>query len=247
MNRYSDVAIVLKRKSFGEADNLITVFSKNHGKIKLLAKGSRKIKSKFMGHIEPLCLIKLSAVSGKSFEILTSSQIEESHHELKSNLKNLPLINLICEITDAVTCERLSNYQVFNLITRVFSSGLWGNKPELISLFYFINLLKFLGFAPNFHNCVKCDKNGIIFPYFSYYWGGVVCQDCIDSYPGKRIDEETVMILKLVNSSTNKIFSIVDRLHDKDTKKSFKIISDFFIYIIEKKPLSLKCVEEHIY
>ena len=139
MKQFKDLAVVLKRKNFGEADNLITVLSKNHGKLEILAKGSKKIKSKFMGHLEPFSLVKISVVLGRSFGILTSVQLEKSFLYLKEDLNKLSLVNLISEITDSVTLEGASNFKVFDLILKTLSSNTWKSKPRLVSCFFLLN------------------------------------------------------------------------------------------------------------
>lgn len=248
MRQYKDLAVVLKRKNFGEADSLVTVFSKNHGKLKILAKGSRKIKSRFMGHIEPFSLVKISVVSGRSFEILTGSQVHESFRKLKEDLKNLPLGNLILEVTDFVSCEKQSSPQVFNLLSKTLSSNLWHKDPETLVLFFFVNLLKLLGFSPHLDSCLKCKNEDLKVVYFSYYWGGILCKNCRDSYPQKKVDYETVEFLKTLQMPSgsgleNKNEILIPEINNSLRKKAFEVISDFFIFINDRKPNSLKFLE----
>lgn len=246
MRQFKDLAVVLKRKKFGEADNLITVFSKNHGKLEILAKGSRKIKSKFIGHLEPFSLVRISVVSGRSFEILTSIQLEKSFLNLKEDLDKLSLINFISEITDSITAERVSNPKLFNLILKTLSSNAWKNKPRLISLFFLIKLLELLGYAPHLDYCVKCKNKELEPLYFSYYWGGVLCKNCKDSYPLKKINKETLDVLKkLQRIPSDNVEKIVEDFGvSPNNKESLDFISNFFIFINDKKPNSLKFVEK---
>ena len=70
---YSSDGIILSRKNYGEADRILIVLSKNFGKLSLLAKGIRKIKSKKRGHLEIFSKIKFSAVKGHGFDLMTEA------------------------------------------------------------------------------------------------------------------------------------------------------------------------------
>lgn len=252
MKSFEDLAVILKRQNFGEASSIITVFTKNHGKLKILAKGSRKIKSKFMGHIEPFSLVKISIVSGRSFEILTSIEIKKSHHNLKGSLKHLPQLSYISEITECITCENLSNSALFCLITKTLSSSLWKDNPDTIVLFFLVNALKILGFSPHFDFCLKCKSKDLRKSYFSYYWGGILCEQCKDYHSHQMINQNTIRILRILElpqSSYNNIDDIGKKFSEIDNdlrKEAFGIMSRFLIYINEKKPNSLKFIESSL-
>ncbi len=245
MRRYKDQAIILKRVKFGEASNLITVFSKNNGKIKILAKGSSRIKSRFLGHIEPLSLIKFSAVSGRSFEILTSSQIEKSFYELKNDLRLVSYFNLICEAVDSLTLEKQASGQVFNLLVKIFSSKSFFENPEFVVPFFFISFLKSLGYAPHLDFCLKCKTKDLKEAYFSFYWGGIVCKDCKDKRFYKRVSLNLIKIFKvflvLEHSNLDERLKILDSKINKNLKEeALNIASDFFSFINEGRLNSLK-------
>jgi len=237
MKQYKDLAFILRRKNFGEADSLITVFSKNHGKLKILARGSRKVSSKLVGHIEPFSIVKISAVSGRSFEILTGSQIEKSFQNLKEDFKILSFVNLICEITDHLTVEKSSNPSIFNLIIETVSLKNWCKDPEIYIVSFLLRLLGVLGFAPHLHSCLKCRKEDLEESYFSHYWGGLLCSKCKDSYPSQKIDKSTVNILQ--NARFSKDRSIFIGSDKKSKKKALGAIIDFLHFISEKRPNSL--------
>ena len=252
MRNLIDLAVILKRDNFGEADSIITVFSKNNGKLRILAKGSRKIKSKFVGHLEPFSLVKISLVSGRSFEILTSCEIKKSFYSLKENLNNLPRLNYIFEITNNLTCEELKNPQVFKLITNTLSSGLWKSNPDFLVLFFLINFLKLLGFSPHFDFCLKCNSKDLEAAYFSYYWGGILCEDCKDSQSKRKVDINIIRVLRILQFTKHRSFNIdkvgeeLSKIDSDLQKRAFNIISGFLIFINEKKPNSLKFLESPI-
>lgn len=247
MKNFKDLAFILKREKFGEADFLITVFSKNHGKIKILAKGSRKIKSKFMGHLEPFSLVNISWVSGKSFEILTGAQIKKSFSQLKNSLKNLSLLNLLSETVDSVTCEKVSNTQIFNLFSEVLNLKRWEEKSDFLVMFFLLKTLSYLGYAPNLDNCIKCQNKDFKKIFFSFYWGSVMCERCSDFHPKKNINNESLKLLRFLASIDTDEIKKIERIsvkNEKTKKQAQGIIFDFFVFINDKKPNSLKFIEK---
>ena len=78
-NTYKTEAIIIKRMNLGEADRIVTAFSRDFGKIRFVAKGVRRIKSKFGGSVEPFYKSELLIVNGKSLDILSNAEIKETH------------------------------------------------------------------------------------------------------------------------------------------------------------------------
>lgn len=247
MKQYRDLGIVLRRKGFNESDSLINIFSKRYGKLKILAKGSRKIKSKFVGHIEPFSLIKFSAVSGRSFEILTGSQVQESFKDIKSDLDKLGLLNYICEVTDNLSGEKLSNPKIFNLLYAALSSDLWEKNQKFLGLFFLTHFVKNLGFTPYLDNCTQCNNESNDY-HFSFYWGGVLCRDCRDNNFSSKITlEATKLFHEILDKNSVYKFIKGENLVLKNINKqeeAFDIISNFLNYLADKKPNSLKFIKE---
>lgn len=143
--------VVLKRTNFGEADRILTIFSKEQGKIKVLAKGIRKITSRRSGNVEIFNLTAFSLYQGKSFLILTEAKTVNSFPDLRKNLKLVALAYHICELVDRLTGEHQENKEIFDLVSCVLGkldnviNLLPGEKNNLIRNFE-TDLLKALGF-----------------------------------------------------------------------------------------------------
>jgi len=91
--RYSSDAIILSRKNYGEADRFLTVYSKNFGKLRLLAKGVRRPKSKKRGHIEVFSQLKFSASKGKGIDLITEAETIASFEVIRKDLKKVTVGN----------------------------------------------------------------------------------------------------------------------------------------------------------
>ncbi|KKP34486.1 MAG: repair protein RecO protein [Candidatus Woesebacteria bacterium GW2011_GWE2_31_6] len=142
---YSSEGIILARKNYSEADRILTCFSKSYGKISLLAKGIRKLKSKKRGHLEVFSHIKFSASRGHGMDII------------RTNLNKISLAYYFCEVITKITREDEIHNNVFNLLT-VFLCRL-ENETKLKKLRheFLYELLKELGYWPENKKLIDAD------------------------------------------------------------------------------------------
>lgn len=110
---FNDEGIVLKRRNYQEADRIVDIYTQNHGKITVQARGVRKITSRRASSLEPATQAKSGFVRGKAFHILTQTQIINSFALARKNLKRLTQIHQILEIVDRLTPDEQPNPQVY--------------------------------------------------------------------------------------------------------------------------------------
>ncbi len=113
---YAVHAIVFSRKKLGEADLLLTIFSKEKGKLAVIAKGVRKVTSRKRGTLDTFSLVKLQLAKTKSLDIVTESELIDSFHSWKKNLKKVALAYYLVEIVDKLTREGEPHYEVFDYL-----------------------------------------------------------------------------------------------------------------------------------
>lgn len=113
-----DRGFVLKRINFGDSDRYITIFTKNHGKIEVLARGVRRITSRRASSVELLNLIEFQAVRSHKNYVLTEVKLIDSFHELKKDINNIKKVFLMCELIDVVLPREARHPDVFDLIER---------------------------------------------------------------------------------------------------------------------------------
>lgn len=111
--------IILKRQNVGEADRILTVLTKELGKIQIKAKGVRKITSKRASHIEPLNMCTLSLYRGQSLPVLTEVISLENFSELKQDLTKIGFAYHLCELIDGLCPPNEENRRVFSLLHEV--------------------------------------------------------------------------------------------------------------------------------
>lgn len=121
MRSYKTEGIVIKRRNFGEADRLLTVFSKKHGKIQIKAVGVRKINSRRSPHIELLNHSLFNLYKGRGMPLLTEIQNFESFPEIKENLAKVGFAYHICELIDGLCAENQENEEIFHLLQKTLN------------------------------------------------------------------------------------------------------------------------------
>jgi len=141
--------IILRRISFGEADKLVTVFTKELGKIKALAKGIRRIKSRRAPHLELFNRVELVLHHGKTFDIITEAKIVNDLSGLKSDLKMSGYLFYLCEVIDKILPEHQPHPEIFRLLLSTLSdlSNLGVDAQEKVKKFI-VQLLWNLGYLP---------------------------------------------------------------------------------------------------
>lgn len=117
MRSYSDIGIVIKRHNLGEADKLVTLYTKNHGKVTLKARGVRKLTSKRAGSIDLFNYIKFHAVSGRGdIDTLTEVESVSSFSSWKIHLGRVNIAYQLCELVDKLTPDHDPHPEVFNIL-----------------------------------------------------------------------------------------------------------------------------------
>lgn len=146
MRYLTDVGFVLKRVNFAESDRYITIFSKYHGKIEVIAKGVRKITSRRASHVEMLNLIEFQSVKGHKNYILTEATLINPYSKLKQDLKCIEKVFLICELVNLLCAAQETHTEVFvlleNLLHKIEVYGL----ENVNFLFFQQKLLMLLGY-----------------------------------------------------------------------------------------------------
>lgn len=161
MKSFKLEGIVIKRRNIGEADRIITVFSKSLGKVQIKAKGVRKISSRRSGHIELLNHCVLSLHQANLMPILTEVQSFENFSLLKSDLKRVGSAFHICELVDGLCAENQANEEIFELLSTTLKK--LSNAKILSEVIYEfeIEILKLLGFYKQSEN-LKINTRALI-------------------------------------------------------------------------------------
>ncbi|HEX8965805.1 MAG TPA: DNA repair protein RecO [Patescibacteria group bacterium] len=152
MRTFKTTGIVIKRKNVGEADRILTIYTKDQGKLQVKAKGVRKITSKRASHIEPLNIAVMTLYKGEGMHVLTEVESINSHSSIKNNLSRVAMAYHICELIDSLCPENQEQPEIYDLLVQMLSD--LENKErigEAIHTFE-ISLLTVLGFTTSTHD-----------------------------------------------------------------------------------------------
>lgn len=126
-----DTGFVVRRVSLGEADRFVTIFTKNNGKVEVLAKGVRKITSRRSAQIELLNLIRFSSVKSSKNFILTEVDLLNSFEDRRKTLLECQAFFLACELIDNLCPYGQVNEDLFNLIDEYLYKGIFDPENQL--------------------------------------------------------------------------------------------------------------------
>ena len=148
MRTYSDEGIVLARRNFGEADRILSIYTKNHGRISVIAKGIRKLTSRKRGHLEIFSYIRFQAVEGHGIGILTEVETINSFESFKKDLKKVSLAYFFCEVIGKITHEHERNDGIFELILNYLEKLQFEDRLKSLRMNFILDLLVIAGFWP---------------------------------------------------------------------------------------------------
>ena len=180
MPSYSAKGLVIHRLNLGETDKICTLFTREFGKLSAVAKGVRKAGSRLSGATELFTLSRLLLATGKSLDIITQCEIENSFPDLRLDLDRLARASYYCELLDRFTLERdaITSEELFD-VTVVALGALRQADADSLDLAvhaYELRLLDALGYAPVLGRCVRCE--GPLYGKvsgFSPALGGTLC------------------------------------------------------------------------
>lgn len=145
MRSFKTEGVVLKRRDFGEADRILTVFTLQKGKISVVAKGVRRITSRRAGNVELLNRVSMYLYQGKGMPILTEAEGIENFSSLKENLKLSTVAFHIIELVDKLTAENQENRILYEHLVQVLKRMKKNPRQILIRAFE-VKILSNLGF-----------------------------------------------------------------------------------------------------
>lgn len=144
----SDEGFVLSRHNFGEADRFLSLYTKNHGRISLIAKGVRRPMSKKRGHIEVFTYVKFQSVSGNGADIMIEADVVDDFSEIRSSLKKVSLAYYISEVVGKITHESEPNEMLFELIFSIFKKMKHAKKLKDLRYEFMLKTLVLMGYWP---------------------------------------------------------------------------------------------------
>lgn len=181
MKEYLVDAVILKSIRAREADRVITLYTRQMGKKRVMAHGVEKPTSKKRGSVQPFGFSRLLLRSGKDLDSVSQGEGIEIFPVLRQSLSGLSKAGYLAELVDSFTVDEDPNIRIFNILLETFRA-LGGEFDFVAARAFEIKLVSFLGYSPALDNCMSCEvslegegKNVFFVPS----QGGVLCSECI--------------------------------------------------------------------
>lgn len=244
---YRTQGFILKKNDRGEFDQLLTIYTKDFGKLEILARAVRKISSKLSAGVGLFYLSEIEFIQGKAYKTLTDAILIAKFDNLRKSLNRLKLAYKMAEsLTDLVHGQE-KDEKIWDLLKETFQKlndrSLATIHRSLVYYYFLWDLLAILGYQPELYHCINCHQKltaGQLF--FGLKEGGLICQKCEkllklgkETQPKRKefllaIDLETIKILRII---LKKDWSLLTKLKiDKTDLKSLREITDeYYSYI----------------
>jgi DNA repair protein RecO (recombination protein O) len=191
---YRDEGIVLRTYKLGEADRIVVLMTAGRGKVRAVAKGIRRTKSRIGGRLEPPNRVSLLVYEGRELDIISQAETLDHYPSLHDELDRLTDALSVIEAVDQVAQEGEPNGSLYRMLAGALRSlaGAESRSPLLVAAFYW-KLLGLEGVAPVLDACLHCGAPEVV--SFDPVEGGVLCRD---HRRGSPVDGATIAVLRRI-------------------------------------------------
>lgn len=236
---YRTEAIVLKSYDYGEADRILTLYTAQSGKLRAIARGVRRTKSRKAGHLDRLTRANLLVARGRNLDIITQAETIEHFRPMRDDLWRLSHGQYIAELVDSFSVEDMANYPMYALAVATLRRVATATDLDLVTRAFELQLLGFTGYRPQLHRCLSCDSTiqaGANF--FSSKLGGILCPAC--SGADSAAPNISVPALKAMrNLQTNEAAMLqLGSLEGGIQGEMERLLQEYITYRLEARPRS---------
>ena len=204
---YKTEAIVLRSMDLGEADRVLTILTPRLGKLRVIAKGIRRTRSRLGGGLEPFSDVHLVLAVGRTFDVVTQAALEDPHLGLRDDLHSTAAAWYLVELVDRFCEGSAESHDAFELLAQglaALDAAPAEVSREVVARWFELHLLDAMGFRPELTQCLDC---GIaIEPEGNAYSpaaGGVLGPECSHGALGARpISSAALKVLRHLQRSS---------------------------------------------
>ncbi|HEV3280316.1 MAG TPA: DNA repair protein RecO [Acidimicrobiales bacterium] len=179
MSLFSDRGIVLRTIRLGEADRIVTLMTEQHGKVRAVAKGVRRTRSKFGSRLEPLSHVALLGWQGRGdLDIVNQVEVIDTNRAVREDLDRMAAAMSMLEAVDQIGQERHANPRLYEMLVGAVAA-LGERDRSLVTAAFFLKVLALEGSAPVLDACVACGEGDPAqLVAFDLTEGGALCRRC---------------------------------------------------------------------
>ena len=230
---------MLRTHKLGEADRIITLLTRHHGRVRAVAKGVRRTSSKFGSRLEPFTHVDLQLAEGRSLDTITQAETLTAN-SLGLDYDRYTAGTVMLETADRLVAEeKQPSLQQFLLLVgglRAMAAG--EHAPGQVLDSYLLRSLSVAGYAPSFEHCARCGEEGP-HRWFNPSMGGVLCVTC--RVPGSASPApETVALLAALLTGD---WPVVEATHPRHLKEASTLVAAYLAWHLERGLKSMAYVE----
>jgi len=241
MGLYRDEGVVLRTQKLGEADRIITVLTREHGRIRAVGKGVRRTRSKFGARLEPFTHVDLQVYEGRSLDVVQQAETITSYGDrVVDDYARYTSGTAMLETAERLTAEENEpSVQQFLLLVgglRTLAEAAHG--PGLVLDAFLLRSLAVAGYAASFGDCARCTRPGP-HPFFNVPAGGAVCGSC---RPGGSVSpaRETLDLLAALLSGN---WVVADAAQLRHRQEGSGLVAAYLQWHLERGLRSMPMVE----
>ncbi|MGZ6273824.1 MAG: DNA repair protein RecO [Candidatus Limnocylindrales bacterium] len=243
---YVTDAIVLTRFDYGEADRIMTLFTPAYGKLKAIAKGVRRTKSRLGGSLEPLAELRVALARGRTFDVVTQVQVSHAWLRLRDSLESTATAWYLAELADRSLEDRHEAEGLYALLRHAYELLDAGMAPGRVARWYEVHLADELGVRPEVDRCVECDR--MLDADEAFRWvpplGGVLCSRCPGPPPERAgLSLEALKLLKAYQRLDVEALAAL-RLPQAVEAEVEQAMRDFLRFSLDRDARSLPFLDE---
>jgi DNA repair protein RecO (recombination protein O) len=238
---YRDEAVVLRTHKLGEADRIITLLTRQHGRVRAVAKGVRRTSSRWGSRLEPFTHVDLQLAEGRTLDVITQAEtLTPFSSRLGLDYDRYTSGTAMLETAERLVVEdKQPALQQFLLLVGGLRA-LVGREhgPSQVLDSFLLRSLSVAGYAPSFEHCARCGETGP-HRWFSPSAGGVLCISC--RVPGSASPApDTIATLGALLAGD---WSMVDAADARTLKEASGLVAAFAAWHVERGLRSLAYVE----
>ena len=230
-------AVVLRHSDWGEADQMLTLYTREQGMVRAVAKGARKMTSRKAGHLQPFTYVTIQLAKGRDLLIVTQVETVNAFLPLHDDLVKLSHAAYVVELLLRFSYEEEGgNPTIFRLLIETLDRIEKESEAWLAVRYYEMRFLDAVGFRPQMFECANCGREILAEDqYFSFTAGGVICPRCGMGLPNlAKISVEMLKYLRHFQRSSYRDASRA-RPSIEVQKEAEVLMQGYFTYLLERE------------
>jgi len=190
---YRDEGVVLRTIRLGEADRIVTMMTRGHGKVRAVAKGVRRTKSKFGARLEPLSHVTMLCWQGRELDIVNQAEVTDTFRTVREDLARVSKAFTVLEVVDQLAQEGHANPRLYDMVVGALRA-LDAEDAALLVPAFCLKVLALEGSAPILDRCATCGALDDLVA-FDLVEGGVLCRSC---RRGRPVSPDALALLRRI-------------------------------------------------